>query len=398
MNLVTELSIADARRIALTAHGFGGPRPKPNASGITSVIAGLEALQLDSVNVFERSHYVPLFSRVGAYETAVADSILLEHAQHPSHIEYWAHVAAFIPVESWPLWRWKMDEYRDRHHTEGGWLAEHSAFAAEMLALVQAEGPLTASDIEHDRNTRTGAWWGWSDTKRALEYMFDAGILVSAGRRGFQRLYAAPDMVLPAAILDREIPRQDAISELVLRASTALGVGTESDIADYFRLPKRDTRAAIHKLVEAGELQRVTVESWTEPALMAPDTTAGAAISANTLLTPFDPVTWNRDRARRLFGFDYTIEIYVPAAKRQFGYYSLPVLMDEQLVARVDLKADRKTRTLIVRSAHWERERPTDARDRLVDAVRATAEWRGLESITVEEWGDASAELRDVLS
>ncbi len=373
MNLVTELSITDARRIALTAHGFAAPRPDPTASGITRVIAGLEALQLDSVNVFERSHYLPLFSRLGAYDTSLADTVLLEHSRTPTHIEYWAHVAAFIPVESWPLWRWKMDEYRDSHHAEGGWLAHNRKFADEMLAAVRSEGPITASDITHERNGRTGAWWGWSDAKRALEYMFDAGILVSAGRRGFQRLYAAPDMVLPAAIVDREVSRPDAISELVLRASNAVGIGTEYDIADYFRLPKRDARVAIHELVEAGALQRVTVDGWTEPALMAPGTSAGAAISANTVLTPFDPVTWNRDRARRLFGFDYTIEIYVPAAKRQYGYYSLPVLMDDQLVARVDLKADRKNRSLIVKSAHWEGDRPADALDRLADVLRAAA-------------------------
>lgn len=396
MNLVTELSITDARRIALAAHGFTAPRPEPTAEGITQVIAGLEALQLDSVNVFERSHYLPLFSRLGAYDTSLADTVLLEHSRTPTHIEYWAHVAAFIPVESWPLWRWKMDEYRDSHHAEGGWLAHNRKFADEMLAVVRSEGPITASDIAHERNGRTGAWWGWSDAKRALEYMFDAGILTSAGRRGFQRLYALPEMVLPRTILDNSVGRSDAIRELVLRASNAVGVGTENDIADYFRLPKREARAAVRELVEAGALEWVNVDGWGAPGIMAPGTLAGAPITANTVLTPFDPVTWNRERAARLFGFDYTIEIYVPAARRQYGYYSLPVLMDEQLVARVDLKADRKTRTLIVKSAHWERERPTNARDRLVDAVRDAAEWRGLESITVEEWGDASAELRDV--
>lgn len=396
MKLVTELSIPQARRIALAAHGFASQPASVNASDISVTIASLEVLQLDSVNVFERSHYLPLFSRLGSYDTDIADKLLLDHAAQPSHLEYWAHVAAFIPTESWSLWRWKMDEFRDKHHAEGGWLAEHHKFASEMLALVNAEGPITASDVQHERNGRTGAWWGWSDAKRALEYMFDAGVLTSAGRRGFQRLYALPERVVPRAVLESQPTRDDAITELVLRATTAVGVGTDTDIADYFRLPTADTRRALRHLVETGSIDTVRVAGWESPAYMRTGTTEGKPVIANTVLTPFDPVTWNRDRARRLFGFDYTIEIYVPAARRRYGYYSLPVLMDESLVARIDLKADRKARTLIVKSAHWEAHRPADSVERLAQAVRDAAQWRGLDRIVVDDWGDASADLRTV--
>lgn len=397
MKLVTELSIPQARRIALAAHGFGARPATVGASEISAIVARLEALQLDSVNVFERSHYLPIFSRLGNYDTRIADQLLMDHAAQPSHLEYWAHVAAFIPTESWPLWRWKMAEFRDKHHAEGGWLAEHQRFAAEMLALVEAEGPITASDVQHERNGRTGAWWGWSDAKRALEYMFDAGFLTSAGRRGFQRLYALPERVLPRNVFESHPTRDDAITELVLRATTSVGVGTDTDIADYFRLPKSDTRRALRQLVESGSIDTVRVAGWDSLAYMRAGTAEGLPVVANTVLTPFDPVTWNRDRARRLFDFDYTIEIYVPAAQRRFGYYSLPVLMDESLVARIDLKADRKARTLIVKSAHWQQTRPGDSTERLAQVVRDAAQWRGLEHIVVDDWGDASTDLRSVL-
>lgn len=393
---MVELSKPEARRLALAAHGLGKTRRNPTSADIANVISGLGVLQLDSVNVFERSHYLPLYARLGAYDTALADDLLLSHSAHPSHVEYWAHVAAFIPVESWPLWRWKMKNYESRSFADGAWGFEHRAFVDEMFRVVEAEGPITASDIEHDRNKRTGAWWGWSDTKIALETLFDAGLLTSAGRRGFQRLYAVPERVLSPEVLNTHIDEADAVRELVHRAVAAVGVGTEADIADYYRLAKPRTRQALAELVEAGHIVPATVEGWTSPAFTTPGAQVPATITANTILTPFDPVTWHRERALRLFDFDYKIEIYTPAAKRQFGYYSLPVLMDDRLVARIDLKADRKTKTLIVKSAHWEPSRPRNAVDRLARIVRDAAAWRGLDSIVIDEWGDASRDLRAV--
>ena len=393
---MSELSKPEARRLALAAHGLGITRRNPATSDIAAVIDGLGVLQLDSVNVFERSHYLPLYARLGRYDTALADDLLLAHSAHPTHVEYWAHVAAFIPVESWPLWRWKMRQYEARSFAAGAWGAEHRAFVDEMFRIVEAEGPITASDIEHDRNKRTGAWWGWSDTKIALETLFDAGLLTSAGRRGFQRLYAVPERVLSSDVLNTHIDESDAVRELVHKAVTAVGVGTEADIADYFRLAKPRTRQALAELVEAGRVVPTTVEGWASPAFTTPGAQAPAAMKANTILTPFDPVTWHRERALRLFDFDYKIEIYTPAAKRQFGYYSLPVLMDDRLVARIDLKADRKTKTLIVKSAHWEPSQPRNAVDRLERIVRDAAAWRGLENIVVDDWGDASRDLRAV--
>jgi uncharacterized protein YcaQ len=403
--MVNELSGAHAKRVALAAQGFGARRKgSVTAEHLSQTIATMGVLQLDSVNVFERSHYLPLFARLGDYSSATLDDLLLSEHTPASHVEYWVHEASFIPLESWPLWQWRMQAARELHSQPGQWLAEHRPLADALLERLVKDGPATFSELEGDRSASRGSWWDWSDTKRALEELFHDGVITTVGRRNFQRVYAPVEQVIPDALRAIAIPELDAPRTLVADAVRALGVATLSDIADYYRMRRAPAQVALESCVESGDVVKVAVEGWVDKAgkpLVAyalPDLKVPQKpIVSATILTPFDPLTWNRERASRLFNFDYRIEIYTPAAQRKFGYYSLPVLMDESLVARVDLKADRKNRTLIVRSAHWEPERPADGIERLSAVIRDAAKWRGLESIAVEDWGDAARDLRRTL-
>ena len=398
------LSAADARRIALAAQGFGSaPRGRVTERHLTDAIANLGVLQIDSVNVFERSHYLPLFSRLGTYDTALLDHILLDPHAPATHVEYWAHVAAFIPVESWPLWQWKMQEARESHSRPGSWLAEHRQLADDLLARLHTEGHATFSQLEGKRDQRRGSWWDWSDVKVALEYLFECGLITAIGRTNFQRIYAPVADVIPSALLDVTVPKKDARRALVRDAVRALGVGTLHDIADYYRFKIAPTAVAASELVDSGDIVPVAVAGWERAGkpvsgyMLTGTTPPARTPRTDSMLTPFDPITWNRERASRMFGFDYRIEIYTPAAKRVYGYYSLPILLGDSLAGRIDLKADRKTKTLIVKSAHWEPKRPSDSIERLAAIVRKAAAWRGLESIVVDDWGDAAADLRRVL-
>ena len=397
------VSASEARRLALVAQGFGSsPRGRVTTFRLADTIARLGVLQLDSVNVFERSHYLPMFSRLGTYDTALLDHMLLDPHVPATHIEYWAHEAAFIPVESWPLWQWRMRESRERNERPESWLAQHRKLADELLARLHSEGPATFSQLEGKRDQRRGSWWDWSDVKVALEYLFEDGVITAIGRTNFQRIYAPVADVIPHHLLDTAVDKPVARRALVLDSVRALGIGVLTDIADYYRFKVAPTKIVLDELLAEGAIQRVTVDGWTHrdtdlDAYMLSDATVPArAPKVSTILTPFDPITWNRPRASRVFGFDYKIEIYTPAAKRIYGYYSLPILMDDALVGRMDLKADRKARTLIVKSAHWEPKRPSDAADRLAEVVRRAAAWRGLENIVVDDWGDAAAELRRI--
>jgi uncharacterized protein YcaQ len=401
---MTTVSASEARRLALVAQGFGSsPRGRVTTEHLTDAIARLGVLQLDSVNVFERSHYLPIFSRLGTYDTALLDQMLLAPHVPATHIEYWAHEAAFIPVESWPLWQWRMRESRERNEEPDSWLAQHRKLANELLARLHSDGPATFSQLEGTRNERRGSWWDWSDVKRALEYLFEDGAITAIGRTNFQRIYAPVADVIPHHLLATSVDKPVARRTLVLDAVRALGIGVLSDIADYYRFKVAPTKVALDELVEAGAIERVSVDGWAHRGealnayMISGATIPTRAPKVSTILTPFDPITWNRTRASRMFGFDYRIEIYTPAAKRVYGYYSLPILMDDALVGRIDLKADRKARTLIVKSAHWEPLRPRDAAERLSDVVRRAASWRGLENIIVDDWGTAAAELRHSL-
>jgi uncharacterized protein len=367
----SSLSAAEARRTAIAAQGFGRLPDAVSTRALSAGIARLGLLQIDSVNVFERSHYLPLFARLGAYDRDALDRLTMR--RRSPMVEYWAHEAAFVPRTDLPLFRWKMDALRERDHgpTRVAQAERTADLRTELTAVLRANGPLPASAVEHESNVRRGPWWGWSDVKLALEYMFRWGDVVSAGRKGFERVYALPDQVLEPGVLESAPERTDAVRELVRRSARALGVGTLSDIADYYRLRVDDTRAAVRDLESDGVLAPVSVEGWGQRA-------------------------WRRPRAERMFGFHYRIEIYTPAPKRVFGYYVLPVLQDDRVVGRVDLKSDRQRGVLRVRTTWAEPGQPFDP-GRLGATLLRTAAWQGLDGIEVTDRGTGAAALADAL-
>ncbi|GAA2970433.1 winged helix-turn-helix domain-containing protein [Microbacterium terrae] len=400
----SSLSAAEARRIALAAQGFGRPRPvAPGTRQLNLALARMATLQIDSVNVFARSHYMPLFSRLGPYDTTALDRLLF--ARRPAYVEYLAHVAAFIPAADWSLFAFRMDDMRAKYGAAGdGWYARNRSIVDWVRSELADRGPLRPAQIEHDaKKAARGPWWDWDVVKQALEHLWMFGDVAIAGRRGFERRYGLAEHVIAPEVLQTRIDRGDAVRELVRRASVAYGVATASDLADYWRLRDRPAvMTAVAELTDAGELQPVRVEGWMQAGRPAAawvhrDAALPRRIDAAALLTPFDPVVWFRDRAERLFDFSYRIEIYTPPPKRRFGYYSLPVLVDDELVGRVDLKADRAAGTLLVQSAWWEQGKTGDAAGRVADELRAAARWQGLESISVSRWGDAVDDLAAAL-
>jgi uncharacterized protein YcaQ len=383
---VTELvSLALARRIALAAQGFGCERPAAvGARDLGRTIARLGLHQIDSVNVLVRAHYLPAFSRLGPYDRALLDRAAWGPRRERRLFEYWAHEASLLPLAMHPLLRWRMAQ-AERGEIGWGYLkayaGERRAEAEAILRRLAADGPLAASDFEEGRSK--SGWWEWGDTKRALEWLFWAGLIATATRRAsFERAYDLAERVIPAAILALPTPAEpDARRALVAHAGAALGIATETDLRDYFRLKPEPARRAVAELVEEGALLPVRVEGWARPAYLHRDSRRPRRISGQALLAPFDPLVWERSRAERLFGFRYRIEIYTPAEKRQHGYYVLPFLLDERLVARVDLKADRKGSRLLVQGATFEPEAPADAGERLDAELAVMAAWLGLEAV-----------------
>jgi uncharacterized protein YcaQ len=391
------ISPAAARRIALGAQGFGAKRP--GVVGTRQLNLGIQRLgllQLDSVNVFERSHYQPLFARLGPYDKTLLDK--LTFARRGRYVEYWAHEAAVIPVEHWPLFRWRMQWFRDYFERVGDdWMAANDETLAWLRAELAEKGPLAASKIERDVEQRRGSWWEWDDVKRGLERMFRLGEVVSGGRTNFERTYALPEQVLPPEVIAREVPIDEAKYELMKRAAVAHGIGTLNDFADYFRIKQTQAKDALQCLVDEGEVLPVTVPGWNRQAYLHRDATVPRRIETAALLSPFDPVVWERERALRMFGFHYRIEIYTPAPKRIFGYYTLPVLIDDELVGRIDLKNDRQAKVLRVQSAWREEGARAGIADRIVPVLRELAEWQGCESIAVVDRGDLARELAGAL-
>ena len=390
------LSLRAARRIALHAQGFGDPRPAGRADRrhLRRVVGRTALLQMDSVNVFERAHYLPVFSRLGPYDKA-----LLERAAYRDRelFEYWGHEASLLPVATHPLLRWRMARAEALEEGWGGPLRvmrERPDFVAHVLQRVTDEGPVSAGEL-HQGERPAGPWWDWSMTKVALEYLFWSGRVTTSSRRGFERLYDLTERVLPAEVLAQPTPtREEAQRELVRIAARAHGVATERDLRDYFRLRTDEGAAAVRSLVEEGELLRVEVEGWRAPAYLWPATHLPRRVRATALLSPFDPLVWERSRTSRLFGFDYRIEIYVPAEKRVHGYYVLPFLHDEALRARVDLKSDRRAGVLRVAAAWLEPGSDADATAAvLCGELRRAAAWQGLSEVVVEPRGDLAPAL-----
>ena len=401
-----ELSAAEARRLALASLGFGAPKPaRAGIAHVRATAARLGAIQIDSVNVLARAHYLPAFSRYGPYPAAALDDLV--HGRREL-FEYWGHAACFLPIDLYPLMRWRMDNQVDAWR---GLSRKRTAFIEAVFREVAERGPIAAAEISIAGKSR-GPWWGWSEGKEAVELLFRQGRLAVAGRRHFERLYDVPERVVPRAALDAAaVAPAEAKKSLLVRAARAMGVGTAKDIAQYFnvdawwdrltvkgrRTPGK-THLMFEELVEEGRLEKVSVEGWTQPAFTIPGVRVPRAVDGRAIVSPFDPLLWERKWTRSVFGFEYQIEIYVPAAKRIHGYYVLPFLMGDRFAARVDLKADRKTSTLIVHAAYIEPGlRPAAVAQALSEELRSMAAWLSLESFRVGAKGDLARPLARAL-
>ena len=394
--MTARLSRAQARRVALVAQGFADPLPAPG--GVTMrqvqrVIDRVGVIQIDSVNVVTRSHYLPFFSRLGPYDTA-----LLERARDVAPrrlVEYWAHEASLIPPQTWALLNFRM-----RRAVSDSWggmrrvAREHPELVQAVFAEVASRGPLTSRQLEtalaHDLPRDRSEWgWNWSLVKSALEHLFWSGQISSAGRTSqFERRYAALERVLPRTVAVQSISPslrpsdEDAFRQLMLIAAKAHGVGTEQCLRDYFRLKPEQARPALEALVASGDLVQVSIDGWRRPAYLHKNARIPRKLHVEALLSPFDSLIWQRDRTVALFNFHYRLEIYVPAGKRIHGYYVLPFLYGDTLVARVDLKADRSADVLRAQAIHWEPSAPPEARPALERHLASMASWLELGGVS----------------
>jgi hypothetical protein len=366
---------------------------------VLSTARALTVVQIDSVNVVARAHYFPFFSRLGRY-----DREHLERAAYAGKrrlFEYWAHEASLLPVELWPLSQWRMRGDEGRWRSRAVPDAERARYIESVYQEVVDRGPIAASELS-DPGERSGPWWGWGAGKRALEWLFRIGRLTISSRRAFERVYDLPERVLPADVLALAEPDEDdARRQLLAFAAKALGVATLPDLADYFRQQPTRVRPIVADMVSAGELHRVAVEGWREPAYLAAGSTRvpkpAAVDGVRALVSPFDSLVWDRKRVQRLFDFEYRIEIYVPAPKRVYGYYVYPFLLGEHLVGRVDLKADRQAGVLRANAAFLEPGSPRsegEVAQALADELVLLAEWLGLDDgVTVGDRGDLTPAL-----
>ncbi|QPC88129.1 winged helix-turn-helix domain-containing protein [Mesorhizobium sp. NBSH29] len=387
-----------ARRIVLAAQGFGEPELDGDVTRrhLKKAIARLGLFQIDSVNVIVRAHYMPMFSRLGPYPRVLIDDAAVGRKR--LLFEYWAHEASLLPVETYPLMRWRMERAAqgDRIYTGlAKFGREQASFIEDVFEELRRRGPVAASDFENEKGA--GGWWGWSHTKTALEFLFWSGRITTAERRpSFERLYDLPERVLPKDVLAIPTPEPaEAKRQLLKIAARSLGVATAGDLRDYFRMAPDDTYPHVQELIEAGELVPVRVKGWADEAYIAPNVRRPRKITARALLAPFDPLIWRRPRTERLFDFHYRIEIYTPAEKRQFGYYVLPFLVDEALVGRVCLKADRQVGTLRVNAAwHENHALPGPTAEALLAALKSMAGWLNLAAVSLEAHGNLAPALR----
>lgn len=380
------LSLAEARRMALAAQSFCPGAAPRNARSMALLVGRLGAVQIDSVNALVRSHYLPVFSRRGAYERDLLDRTAYAEAGRLL-FEYWGHEASLLPIELFPLFQWRMERARNGEGTWGRlrrYATEHRDLVQAALAEIAERGALGASELSA-AGRGSGGWWGWSQGKEIMEWLFWTGQVSTARRRNFERLYDLTERVIPPAIKELPTPpRNQAQRELMLISARALGVATLRDLRDYFRLPTADAAVILRELVEEGRLIPVQVEQWTQPGYVFADAKCPRDVSAAALLSPFDSLIWERQRTERLFGFSYRLEIYTPAHKRQHGYYVLPFLLGDRLVARVDLKSERVQGCLQVRGGSVEADvAASDVVAPLAGQVQAMAEWLSLEKVVV---------------
>jgi len=408
---VISFSLPEARRLAVASQAFGKRPASPTINHLRELAARVHAFQIDSVNVLARAHYVSPFARLGPYPVTALDALAYEKREL---FEYWGHAACLLPLSLYPLLRYRMDKHRE--WTDKFMRSRRGAYMARAYAEVAERGPLAAAELSN-AGKRSGNWWGWSIGKLTLEHLYDTGLLAIAGRRGFERLYDLAERVIPRAAREAPAPpREAAMKELICLAARACGVGTLEDLRGYFyvdgwsdrsgpapwrwagRTGKRKKPVApglMAELVEEGRLLPARVDGWREPAYLHPGARVARTVEASAFVTPFDSLVWDRARLRRLFGMEYTIEIYTPVAKRKYGYYVFPFLLGDRLVARCDLKADRGRKALMVQSAHLE---PGQAASRVVPAMARELErlrtWLQLERIEVANRGELAARLR----
>ena len=392
---VERLSLAQARRIALAAQGFADPRPtgRVDRRHFRRAIDRMGLIQIDSVNVLVRSQELPLFARLGPHPR----TMIAEATAAGELFEYWVHEASHVPTAHHHLHRWRMDGPR-KWETYWKMDARRPGFVDEVLRRIELDGPLAAGDLS-ERVGKKGTWWDWDDGKVALEHLFSSGQVTAVRRASdFARLYDLTERVLPEHVLATPTPTEaEARKELLVLAAQHHGVGTMTDLTDYHRQKNAPCKPLLDELVEEGRLLPVQVEGWAKPAYLHPEAKLPRRINACALLSPFDPVCWNRDRNERLFGFHYRIEIYTPAPKRTYGYYVLPVLWGDSLVGRLDMKADRQTRTLLVKGSFAEPGAPVDAvAPDLVRELHAMVAWLGLDRVDIADRGDMASALRRV--
>ncbi|UVM15278.1 winged helix-turn-helix domain-containing protein [Pseudomonas sp. B21-023] len=396
------LSLAQARRLALSAQGFGkSPAHPPTLATLKRMLQRLGVVQIDSVNALVRSHYLPLFSRLGDYPADLLDQLAWGKRRQRRLFEYWGHEASLLPLELYPLMRWRMADAADGK----GIYRQLATFGRErrevidrVLAAVRERGALGAGSLS-TREERAGPWWDWSEEKHALEWLFAAGQVTVAGRRGFERLYDLPERVLPAAILEQAwLSETEAHQGLLLHAAGALGVATEQDLRDYFRLSPQQSKAALAVLVEDGRLQACAVQGWKQPAYVVGLPRIPRRIEASTLLSPFDSLVWARERTQRLFDFRYRLEIYTPAHKRVYGYYVLPFLHKERIAARLDLRAERAHGHLAVHAVHEEAQGlDEEGYQALAASLLRMAGWLGLAQVRLDCPRAEGSRLRQAL-
>ena len=396
---VESVSLAQARRIALAAQGFlDPPHAVPTMRSFDRTLRRTGVLQVDSVNVLQRAHFMPLYSRMGPYDTGLLTRASTGRQQRRL-VEYWAHVQAYMPVELWPVMQHRMQHYRDRQYK--WWKDVPTDLHDGLLAEIRDRGALTARDLDTGAPRTKEHWgWNWSQARIALDYLYMTGEVAIAGRNGqFEVRYDLPERVIPADVLARPTPsKPEADVELVRRAARSHAVATVQDLRDYYRMGVAETQAAVAALVESGELEPVSVEGWRRAAYLHRDARLPRRVRARALLSPFDPLVWERARTEALFDFFYRIEIYTPAHKRVHGYYVLPFLLGDRLVGRGDLKADRPRSTLVVKAAHAEPAAPPDTAAELGQELGRLAGWLGLERIVVEPRGELSPLLGRALT
>lgn len=394
------LTNQEAKLIALDAVGLVGNQDK----SVLDVVDRFGMLQIDSVNVFERAHYMPLFSRLGAFDKNDLDS--LNTGGKPKLIEYWAHQASFIRPENLYLYDFRMQYYRDRAAKPDSFYQQNIKLAKWIKAELAANGPMTHSEFEHEDNVRQGSWWGWSTIKRVMESMFLQGEIIAGGRRNFSKLYGLPEQILSTKNLNKSIDHYEARVKLLAHSAKLMGVGTAKDIANVVFYRPSEIQKELQTLIEKKIVYPVNVEGWAKPAYLHKDylniDIRNIKPKLTTLLSPFDPLTWERDRALRLFNFDYKIEIYVPEPKRIYGYYCLPTLHKDKLIARIDLKSDRQNGQLLVQSA-WHEAQLTEKEvgqyaKPVAKHLKVVQKWQGLDSVQVKKKGNLALELRTNLS